>query len=362
MEAIDAQLKAPVSQNGIYYLHGDQLGTATFVTDGNGLATQFFLNLPFGETFVEQQVIGKYKNPYKFNAKELDSETALYYYGARYYNPRLSIWYGVDPLALYNPVMESQFYGNGQHNGGFFNFGNLNPYIYTYQNPIRYVDPNGKQVDSVIDGIKKMFNGINPWAAMETTNKGPRVRSGEERFQQFRSGAIQAAKGSATAEVGHALLDVAGTVEPTPVADVANGIWYAIEGDYRNAAVSGLAVVPYLGDLGKAGKYGGKIITQIQKHHIIPQQLYALMPAIGEFILKNSGVNLKKLPNRFHGNHPAYTNWIKGKIDVLIERNELTKEGLEGIIKEANTEINKAYKEFKESGQSLNKYFKNKTQ
>ncbi|WBV60214.1 RHS repeat-associated core domain-containing protein [Chryseobacterium camelliae] len=94
---------------------------------------------------VEQQLPTAYVNPYKFNAKELDSETGLYYYGARYYNPRISIWYGVDPLAVYNPVMESQFYGDGQHNGGSFYWGNNNPYIYTYQNPIKYIDPNGKQ-------------------------------------------------------------------------------------------------------------------------------------------------------------------------------------------------------------------------
>ncbi|KPE49000.1 RHS repeat-associated core domain-containing protein, partial [Chryseobacterium indologenes] len=96
-------------------------------------------------TFVEQQVAGTYENPYKFNAKELDSETGLYYYGARYYNPRLSFWYGVDPLAIYNPVMETEFYGDGQHNGGVNFWGNLNPYIYTYQNPVKYIDPNGKQ-------------------------------------------------------------------------------------------------------------------------------------------------------------------------------------------------------------------------
>jgi RHS repeat-associated protein len=125
METIDAQLMASVSQNGIYYLHGDQLGTATFVTDGNALATQFFLNLPFGETFVEQQIIGKYANPYKFNAKELDSETGLYYYGARYYNPRLSIWYGVDPLAEKMP--------------------RWSPYAYAFDNPVRYTDPDGRE-------------------------------------------------------------------------------------------------------------------------------------------------------------------------------------------------------------------------
>src|SRR5690606_27355332 len=93
----------------------------------------------------EQNLPGEYENPYKFNAKELDTETELYYYGARYYNPRLSVWYGVDPLAVYNPIMETEFYGDGQHNGGVYFWGNLNPYIYTYQNPINFVDPNGKQ-------------------------------------------------------------------------------------------------------------------------------------------------------------------------------------------------------------------------
>ncbi|RXM37545.1 hypothetical protein BOQ62_22445 [Chryseobacterium sp. CH21] len=137
-------LNGPTSQLGLYYLHNDHLGTATFVTNSSAQSTQFFLNLPFGETMLEQRT-GVYDNPYKFNAKELDRETGLYYYGARYYNPRASIWYGVDPLAVYNPVTETQFYGDGQHNGGAYFWGNLNPYIYTYQNPIKYIDPDGKQ-------------------------------------------------------------------------------------------------------------------------------------------------------------------------------------------------------------------------
>lgn len=144
-DKVETEFAKSGAQNGLYYLHGDHLGTATYVTDDTGLPTQFFLNLPFGETFAEQQILGKYENPYKFNAKELDSETGYYYYGARYYNPRLSVWYGVDPLATWDPVMETEFYGNGQHNGGVYNSGNLNPYIYCYQNPVKYIDPNGKQ-------------------------------------------------------------------------------------------------------------------------------------------------------------------------------------------------------------------------
>ncbi|GEM_PF-2852297 len=47
-------------------------------------AYQIFLNLPFGETFAEQRR-STFNNVYKFNGKELDANTGLYYYGARYY-------------------------------------------------------------------------------------------------------------------------------------------------------------------------------------------------------------------------------------------------------------------------------------
>lgn len=131
--------KGPQQQDGVYYLHSDHLGTATFVTEHHGEATQFFLNLPFGETMAEQMT-GVYNNPYKFNAKELDEETGLYYYGARYYNPRLSIWYGVDPLAHKYPSLSS--------------------YVYCADNPINYIDPDGRY-----------FVGVNGEKVNVTYNK-----------------------------------------------------------------------------------------------------------------------------------------------------------------------------------------------
>lgn len=72
-----------------------------------------------------ERMDGSYDNPFKFNAKELDEDTGLYYYGARYYNPRLSIWYGVDPIAEKYPEW--------------------NPFSYTFQNPIKYIDPDGME-------------------------------------------------------------------------------------------------------------------------------------------------------------------------------------------------------------------------
>ncbi|MEN4758931.1 RHS repeat-associated core domain-containing protein [Chryseobacterium sp. C39-AII1] len=240
--------KNAASEPNVYYLHGDHLGTANFVTEQHGKATQFFLNLPFGETMAEQ-MIGIYDNPYKFNAKELDSETGLYYYGARYYNPRLSIWYGVDPLAVYNPVMETQFYGDGQHNGGVYFWGNLNPYIYTYQNPVKYIDPNGKQVDAVKKYLGNLWSDWSPWSRAVERKSGESESSQKRRLGESTIRNINGiARSSATSEVGHAVLDVGGLLpvigEPL---DGANAIWYAAEGDYLNSGLSAVAMVPIAG-------------------------------------------------------------------------------------------------------------------
>ena len=64
--------------------------------------------------------------PYKFNGKDFDKETGLYYYGARYMNPVTSLWYGVDTLAEKYPSI-----------GG---------YVYCVGNPIKHINPDGKAV------------------------------------------------------------------------------------------------------------------------------------------------------------------------------------------------------------------------
>jgi RHS repeat-associated protein len=114
------------------------LGTSTALTDYFGKAYQFFLNLPFGETMAQQLGSNYYNSPYKFNGKELDEETGLYYYGARYYSPRESIWLSVDPLAEKN-CFES-------------------PYVFVHNNPLIYVDPDGRDGIIVINGGQITIN------------------------------------------------------------------------------------------------------------------------------------------------------------------------------------------------------------
>lgn len=131
-------------ENLQFYYHSDHLGSSSYITNLNGEVVQHIEYVPFGEVFIEERN-NIWNTPYLFNAKEFDEETGLYYYGARYYDPRLSLWISVDPLSTFDPHNEEN-YIEGEHNGGFFNNNNLNFYSYCYQNPVILTDPNGKQV------------------------------------------------------------------------------------------------------------------------------------------------------------------------------------------------------------------------
>lgn len=113
----------------IWWYHTDHLGSSTYLTDNFGRPSHYYETLPFGEMMVEHNQSANvpsgvgYSNKYKFNGKELDDATQMYYYGARYYDPRISIFVSVDPLA-------EKFVGRS-------------PYEYCFNNPINLVDPTG---------------------------------------------------------------------------------------------------------------------------------------------------------------------------------------------------------------------------
>ncbi len=108
-----------------YYYHSDHLGSASYITNLDGEVVQHVEYVPFGEVFIEERN-NTWNTPYLFNGKELDEETGLYYYGVRYYNPRISLWYGVDPLAEKYP--------------------GVSPFAYCVNNPIKYIDPDGRDI------------------------------------------------------------------------------------------------------------------------------------------------------------------------------------------------------------------------
>jgi RHS repeat-associated protein len=108
-----------------YFYHSDHVGSTAYITDRNGNVSQYAVYTAFGELFVEDQLLDvDDSQPYLFNGKELDRETGLYYYGARYYEPISSMWMSVDPLANKYP--------------------GWSPYCYTMLNPVGMVDPDGR--------------------------------------------------------------------------------------------------------------------------------------------------------------------------------------------------------------------------
>ena len=107
-----------------FFYHSDHLGSTSYITDDKANITQYDAYLPYGELLVDEHSSSE-DLPYKFNGKQFDEETGLYYYGARYMNPVTSLWYGVDPMAE--------------------KYMTIGAYVYCVSNPIRFLDLIGKE-------------------------------------------------------------------------------------------------------------------------------------------------------------------------------------------------------------------------
>ena len=123
-----------------FFYHSDHLGSTSYITDDHANITQYDAYLPYGELLVDEHSSSE-DLPYKFNGKQFDNETGLYYYGARYLNPVASIWYGVDPLAE--------------------KYIDVSAYLYCYGNPIKMIDSNGKETHVALnkDGTYSVIGG-----------------------------------------------------------------------------------------------------------------------------------------------------------------------------------------------------------
>ncbi len=104
------------------------------MTDLDDEIFQHLEYFPFGETWVEEHS-NTQRTPYLFTAKELDEETGLYYFGARYYGPRTSVWQSPDPSL--------SEYMLGDPNEGVNAPANLSLYAYAYLRPTANIDPDG---------------------------------------------------------------------------------------------------------------------------------------------------------------------------------------------------------------------------
>jgi len=103
--------------NATYYYHFDGLGSVIALTDSAGAVANLYEYSIFGEVSASDP---NHPNRFLFTGREFDSETGLYYYRARYYNPYIGRFLQTDPA------------GQG-----------MNPYAYCINNPVRLIDPSG---------------------------------------------------------------------------------------------------------------------------------------------------------------------------------------------------------------------------
>ena len=110
-----------------YYYHFDGLGSVVALTDSAGSTAEQYTYNVYGAVLIRDAdgkplPVSLLANPYFFTARRFDTETGLYYYRARYYDPYLGRFLQVDAIG----------YDDG-----------MNLYAYVGNSPVVLVDPLG---------------------------------------------------------------------------------------------------------------------------------------------------------------------------------------------------------------------------
>jgi RHS repeat-associated protein len=148
-----------VTSSGVLHLHKDHLTSTAAVSNAAGEKIDSADFIPFGQ---ERNHSGQRVTHYKYTDQELDSETGLYNYKARLYDPHTGSFVTPDPyfspnldlhlnyskLLSKNPNLRraGEDYKPGEYARYFGDSQKLNRYAYVQNNPVNRVDPLGLEV------------------------------------------------------------------------------------------------------------------------------------------------------------------------------------------------------------------------
>ena len=133
---VGSLLLTPMAQGveSVTYYHNDAAGTPALATDANGNLLWKETYLPYGKK--QTNAAASATNPIGFTGKPYDNATGLSYMGARYYDPLVGRFTGIDPKG-FDPAHIQSF----------------NRYAYANNNPYKFVDPDGRWAVPVVIGL-----------------------------------------------------------------------------------------------------------------------------------------------------------------------------------------------------------------
>jgi RHS repeat-associated protein len=136
-------IDTPIAYNtntSAYFYFNDALGSVNYITGQDGTTVAEYSYDSFGSPTKTR--LGSMPQPYSYTGREYDSETGLYYYRARYYDPKIGRFIQRDPIG--------------------FAGGDVNLYGYVQNNPVNWRDPSGKSgiPGAIIGGISGAAGGF----------------------------------------------------------------------------------------------------------------------------------------------------------------------------------------------------------
>ena len=212
-----------------FYYHPDHLGSSSYITNLDGEVAQHIEYVPFGEVFIEERN-NTWNTPYLFNAKEFDEETGMYYYGARYYEPRLSLWMSVDPQWERFPHMSS--------------------YSYSFNNPIKFIDNEGHEpITAVVDAMTAfvveagldfvgnlVLKNMSPQQALNSINwgsaTGAAIQSYAISLVISGAGSVKALKKAMESPLGRVAINFISSVTNSLIQDYKDGAFKDSKGNF----------------------------------------------------------------------------------------------------------------------------------
>lgn len=142
---IDEVLQLRNAANDDYYYHDNSIGSIAAITNASGEVVERYRYNAYGETTIlaangiDTFATSQTGNSYAYTGRRLDIETGFYYYRARYYSPQTGRFIQRDPLG----------YADG-----------MGVYAYVGNNPINFVDPDGKLAHIAFGAIVGGIAGV----------------------------------------------------------------------------------------------------------------------------------------------------------------------------------------------------------